>query len=105
MQKFARDYPGWRLLHNEHVIRLEKVPAHAEPFMGIREFTSPLDYMILCALLIFLEDREENEAFLLSELTDMIEAQFKPVQEIDWTLFANRKSLIRVMQWSEKTAC
>ncbi|MBR4456839.1 MAG: TIGR02678 family protein [Solobacterium sp.] len=104
VQKFARDYPGWRLLHNEHVIRLEKVPAHAEPFMGIREFTSPLDYMILCALLIFLEDREENEAFLLSELTDMIEAQFKPVQEIDWTLFANRKSLIRVMQWSEENS-
>ena len=101
VRKFVQDYPGWRLLQNEQVIRIEKIPAHGEPFMGIQSFTNKLDYCLLCALLIFLEDREENESFLLSELTDRIEIQLKPVCPIDWTIFSNRKSLIRVMQWCE----
>lgn len=103
VQKFVREYPGWRLVQNEHLIRLEKIPARAEAFMGIEAFTSVTDYMMLAALLIFLEDLEENEAFLLSELTDRIEVQLRHVQEVDWTLFSNRKSLIRVIQWAEET--
>lgn len=101
VRKFVQDYPGWRLLQNEQMIRIEKIPAHAESFMGIRSFTSKLDYCLLCALLIFLEDREENESFLLSELTDRIEIQMKQICPVDWTVFSNRKSLIRVMQWCE----
>ena len=99
-RKFAREYPGWRLINNERVLKLEKLPAHAEPFMGITDFTDKVDYVLLCALLIFLEDREDGEPFLLSELTDMMEAQLKPVMELDWTSFSTRRSLIRVMQFA-----
>ena len=99
--KFARDYPGWRLINNERILKLEKIPAHAEPFMGITDFADKQDYVLFCALLIFLEDREDGEPFLLSELTDMMEAQLKPVMELDWTLFSLRRSLIRVMRFAE----
>lgn len=99
--KFARDYPGWRLINNERVLKLEKIPAHAEPFMGITDFTDKQDYALFCALLIFLEDLEDQEPFLLSELTDRMEAQLKPVMELDWTLFSLRRSLIRVMRFAE----
>lgn len=101
IRRFAADLPGWRLVCNEHLIRLEKVPAHAQSFMGIPSFTNKLDYMMLCALLIFLEDLQDRQPFLLSELTDNIEVHLKPWIEIDWTSFSTRRSLIRVMQFAE----
>ena len=100
-ERFARDYPGWRLVNNEKLIRLEKLPSHAEPFMGIGEFTEQTDYAFFCALLIFLEDLEDGEAFLLSELVDRIEIQLKSFLEVDWTKFTLRKSLIRAMRLAE----
>ena len=100
--RFAREYPGWPLILNERLARLEKIPSHALPFMGITEFTEKADYALFCALLIFLEDLEDGEAFLLSELVDRMEIQLKEAMEVDWTRFTLRKSLIRVMQFAEK---
>ena len=101
-EHFARDYPGWRLMMNERLLKLEKLPSHAQPWMGIADFTETTDYILFCALLIFLEDLEDQEAFLLSELIDRMEIQLKPVMELDWTRFTLRKSLIRVMQFAQK---
>jgi uncharacterized protein (TIGR02678 family) len=101
-RKFFTEQLGWRLIVNEQLIKLEKVPAHAEPFMGIQVFTDIRDYCILCSLLIFLEDREDDEQFLLSELVDMITLQLKEYMELDWTEFTQRKSLIRTLQFAEE---
>ena len=101
-QKFVREQLGWRLIHNEHVIKLEKIPAHAEEFMGILEFTEIRDYCILCTVLMFLEDKEEQEQFLLSEMINFVGAQMKSVMEVDWNSFSQRKSLVRVLQFAEK---
>ena len=102
LRRFAAEYPGWRLMVNERVIRLERVPAHAEAFMGIQDFTDVKDYMMFCVLLLFLEEREEGEPFLLSELTDRIEVQLKPWLKVEWTSFSLRRSLIRMMRYAEK---
>ena len=32
-QKFIQNHLGWRLIHNENLIRLEKTPSHALPFI------------------------------------------------------------------------
>ena len=70
--------------------------------MGISEFTEIRDYCILCAVLMYLEDKEEQEQFLLSELIDYVETQLKSVMAIDWTSFSQRKSLVRVLQYMER---
>lgn len=101
-QRFVREQLGWKLIHTENLIKLEKIPAHAESFMGIQEFAEIRDYCILCAVLIFLEDREEGEQFLLSELIDSVETQLKVYMQLDWTSFTQRKSLVRVLQYLEK---
>lgn len=101
-QKFIRDQLGWKLIHTENLLKLEKKPAHAEAFMGIGEFTEIRDYCILCVILMYLEDREEGEQFLLSELIDYVETQLKSVLPVDWTSFSQRKSLVRVLQYMEK---
>ena len=84
-------------MNNERVLKLEKIPSHAQPFMGITDFSDRIDYVLFCALLVFLEDKEDEEPFLLSELIDMMEAQLKSVMTVDWTLFTMRRSLVRVM--------
>ena len=101
-RRFFTELLGWNLVSNERVLKLEKIPAHAEGFMGIEEFTEVRDYGIFCALMIFLEDKEDGEPFLLSELISMIEAQLQESMEIDWTMFMQRKSLVRVLKFAEK---
>ncbi len=101
-RKFIREQLGWKLIHTEHLIKLEKVPAHAESFMGIQEFSETRDYCILCTVLMFLEDKAEQEQFLLSELIQFIETCLKQYMEVDWTSFTQRKSLVRVLQYMEK---
>lgn len=34
-QRFIREQLGWKLIHTEKLLKLEKRPAHAEAFMGI----------------------------------------------------------------------
>ena len=100
-QRFLGEQLGWKLIHTENLLKLEKIPAHAESFMGIREFSDIMDYCILCVVLMYLEDREEGEQFLLSELLDYVETKLKGEVLIDWTSFAQRKSLVRALQYME----
>ena len=101
-QKFVGEQLGWKLIHTENLLKLEKIPAHAESFMGIQDFTDILDYCILCVVLMYLEDREEGEQFLLSELLDYVETKLKGEILIDWTSFAQRKALVRTLQYMER---
>lgn len=101
-QKFFREQLGWTVINNEQILKAEKIPAHAEGYMGITDFTESRDYCLFCAVLAFLEDKEEQEQFLLSELVDMLELQLKSVMAMDWTSFTQRKSLVRVLQFCEK---
>ncbi len=101
-QRFIGEQLGWKLIHTENLLKLEKIPAHAESFMGIQEFSDVLDYCILCVVLMYLEDREEGEQFLLSELLDYVETKLKGEVSIDWTSFSQRKSLVRALQYMEK---
>ena len=100
-RKFITEQLGWKLVSNERVLKLEKIPAHAEAFMGIDSFPDIHDYCMLCGLLIYLEDKEDDEQFLLSELVEQIGLQLRNVMEVDWTQYIQRKSLIRVLKYAE----
>ena len=71
LRKFFAEKPGWKIISNEKIIKVEKIPAKAESFMGIERFQEKLDYCILCGLLIFLEEKEDGEQFLLHEIIDL----------------------------------
>lgn len=101
-QRFVREQLGWKLIHTEKLLKLEKRPAHAQAFMGISEFTDIRDYCILCVVLMYLEDTEEGKQFLLSELIDYVETQLRNYMPVDWTSFTQRKSLVRVLQYMER---
>lgn len=102
IRKFFLEKTGWRMISNEKIIKIEKIPAKAESFMGIENFQDKLDYCILCGLLIFLEEKENGEQFLLHEIIDNIEHLLKNYIEIDWLKLTHRKSLIRVFEFAEE---
>ena len=73
-RRFVNEQLGWNLIVNESVIKLEKVPPKAMTWMGIQEFQEKLDYCLLCGMLLFLSDLDDGEQFLLSSLTESLEA-------------------------------
>lgn len=98
LQRYASEKLGLQLHVRQHFIKLEKVPIKAESWMGIQDFQAPMDYMIFCYALAFVESKSIDEQFLLSEICEEIRVLSYEQEELDWTLFQHRKSLIRAMQ-------
>ncbi|MEA4963819.1 TIGR02678 family protein [Lutispora sp.] len=96
---FIREKLGFNLVTNQKLVKLEKVPENPAAWMGIKSFIDPMDYVLLCLLLSFLEDKTNDEQFLLSHITEHIQINY-PSGELDWTVYHNRKSLIRVLNFA-----
>ncbi|MEJ6949443.1 TIGR02678 family protein [Natronospora cellulosivora (SeqCode)] len=103
LKTFLQDRLGYRLIINPYLIKLEKLPGKPESWMGIEEFTDKLEYAFLTLLLTFLEDKGAEEQFILSQLTDFIEAIFPQDRdiELDWTLYNHRRHLVKVLRFAE----
>ena len=99
LRKFTTEKMGCQLIDNSILIKLEKIPEIPESFMGIQDFASKEEYAYLCILLMFLEDRDAQEQFILSQLTEYITACL-PGDLSDWTLYTNRRKLIRVLRYA-----
>lgn len=100
-KEFIREKLGYRLIENGMLIKLEKIPGEALPWMGIDEFSDQKEYAFFSLILMFLEDKEVEEQFVLSQLTEYIAAQY-PGEGIEWTVYENRRKLIRVMKYAMK---
>lgn len=101
-RRFIQEQLGWNLIVNESVIKLEKIPPRAMSWMGIQSFQEPMDYCLLCAMLLFLADLDDGAPFLLSSLTRAVETYLAEVKPVDWTQFLHRKSLVRVLQYAQE---
>ena len=53
---------------------------------------------IFCLVLMFLEDKEAEEQFVLSELTEYVQSQYEK-EQIDWTIYRYRRHMIKVMKY------
>ncbi|SHF01767.1 TIGR02678 family protein [Caldanaerobius fijiensis DSM 17918] len=100
IRAFVEEKLGYRLIVNPYLIKLEKIPAEPEEWMGIQTFQSPMDYAFFCLLLAFLEDKGPEDQFVLSNVTEYIETQYQGPEKVDWTLFQQRKSLVRVLNFA-----
>ena len=66
---FIKDKLGYDLIIKEDFIKLEKIPSEPKSFMGIPGFTEIEEYIFFMILLMFLEDKNKEEQFVLSNLT------------------------------------
>ena len=99
LRKFTTEKMGCQIIDNSLLIKMEKIPVIPESFMGIMKFSSKEEYAYLCMLLMYLEDRDAQEQFILSQLTEYITANL-PGDISDWTLYTNRRKLIRVLRFA-----
>jgi len=98
IQKFCVEKLGYQIIVNPYVIKLEKIPTVAQTWMGIKEFTERIHYEFLCLILAFLEDKEIEEQFVLSQLTEFIKLNHTE-EPIDWTSYYYRRHLIKVLKF------
>ena len=84
-KNFLNEKLGYHVIINPNLIKLEKLPGISEPWMGIQEFESTMEYAFLCLLLMFLEDMEREEQFVLSNITEFIQGNFSKDEKVDWT--------------------
>ena len=99
IRKFASDKLGCQVTENALMVKMEKIPVVPENFMGILDFSSREEYAFLCILLMFLEDKDAQEQFILSQLTEYIAANM-PGEPVDWTVYTNRRRLIKVLRYA-----
>ncbi|MCD8118861.1 MAG: TIGR02678 family protein [Lachnospiraceae bacterium] len=99
LRRFVSDKLGCQIIDNSLLVKMEKIPAAPESFMGIEEFSSTEEYAFFCILLMFLEDRDAEEQFILSQLTEYLSANM-PGQGVDWTIYTTRRHLIRVLRYA-----
>lgn len=96
---FIYENLGYDLIIKDDFIKLEKIPASLEEWMGIKEFSEIKEYIFFLLLITFLEDKNKEEQFILSSITEYIEHNY-PDEKIEWTVFKNRKSLINVIRFA-----
>ncbi len=98
LRTFLREKLGCQLVLNAQLAKIEKVPGEAEAWMGLQELQQPLDYCLLLLSLAYLEDKGSQEQFVLSDLTEYIVNMAPDAAPVDWTVFAQRRSLVRVLK-------
>ncbi len=100
---FIKQKLGYKLIINPYLIKLEKIPGIPQTFMGIKEFSSKLEYVFLCLILIFLEEKSRKEQFILSQLIDYIQSESMQIHlgevVIDFNLFKQRQAMVRVLKY------
>ena len=98
-KSFIYDNLAYDIIIKDDFIKLEKISGIPEEWMGINEFTEIKEYIFFILLITFLEDKNKEEQFILSSITEYIEHNY-PDEKIEWTIFKNRKSLIKVMKFA-----
>ena len=101
IRKFATEKLGCPILENSLLVKMDKIPVQPQSFMGIREFGSREEYAFFCVLLMFLEDKDSGEQFILSQLTEYVKTQM-PGASPDWTSYTQRRRLIRVLRYAQQ---
>ena len=99
VRKFASEKLGCQVTENALMVKMEKIPVVPENFMGILDFSSKEEYAFFCILLMFLEDKDAQEQFILSQLTEYIAANV-PGEAVDWTVYTSRRRLIKVLRYA-----
>lgn len=103
VQDFIKNKLGYKLIVNPYLIKMEKIPGKPQEFMGIQEFETKLEYVFLCLILIYLEERTKGEQFVLSGLIDYIQNIVVEIElediKIDFTIYSQRKSMVKVLKF------
>jgi len=99
LRDWFMDKAGLPLLMTRMLVKLDKTPVKASPWMGIAEFRQPKDYVFFTYGLWYLEGKTELDQFLLSDIVEEIREQMLTVGlEADWRNYYDRLSMARALK-------
>ncbi|MBW7474311.1 TIGR02678 family protein [Paenibacillus oenotherae] len=99
IRRFVTENFGYQLKIDSDQAKLEKVPYYAREWMGIKEFRDEIDYMFLMSILAFLEKKQPEEGFLLSDIIEETKQFLYNIQLVDWKKRQDRKSFVNAIQY------
>lgn len=99
LRTFFLEKCGYQIIINPLLIKLEKIPGKSESWMGIENFEEQRDYILFTLALAYLEDMENEAQFVLGQLTEYISDHYPVKDDLDWTVYSHRRSLIRVIRF------
>ncbi|MDQ0230281.1 DUF2398 family protein [Metabacillus malikii] len=102
IQKYFIDNFGYQLIINNAVVKLEKIPSETASWMGIQDFSDPLDYAFFMAILSYLEEKSTDDIFIVSMLSEHVKQFLSQEIDIKWENYRQRLSFVRVMKYAEK---
>lgn len=91
IRKYVTDKLGCQIIDNSLLIKLEKIPVIPEQFMGIGQFSSKEEYVYLCILLMFLEDKDAQEQIYTVTADGIYDGGDARVRSQTGPLYNNRK--------------
>ncbi|MGK0606156.1 TIGR02678 family protein [Enterococcus gilvus] len=98
IRKILNERFGLQLIYHPRFYQVQKRPINPMAWMGISDFSDPLDYALLMCAMAYTEDKSEKEAFLLSELVEEVQHHYPRENFVDWTNYRHRRSLVRVLK-------
>jgi len=96
---FIKQKLGYNIIINPLLIKVEKIPGRPQTFMGIQDFQRPRSYVFLCLVLMYLEDLDPGQQFILSFVLDYVKDQYPGQEPIEWTSYDNRTQMIKVLRY------
>jgi uncharacterized protein (TIGR02678 family) len=103
LRNYFWDKCGFRLIMQKGFAKLEKIPVIPQSWMGIQEFRQVRDYAVFCCFLAYLEEKNVDEQFLLSDLCENLLSLYPHNGEergLNWENYEHRKSLVRVLAFT-----
>lgn len=99
IRNWFANYPGFSVIMNRRMIKLEKVPVEAKSWMGFEGFREPIDYALFTYGLWYLEDKSVGDQFILTDMVKEIK-EFMNEQglSVDWKNYFHRLSMARALK-------
>jgi uncharacterized protein (TIGR02678 family) len=99
LKDWFMEQAGLSLISTRTLVKLDKVPVIAHPWMGFAEFRDPMDYVFFTYGLWFLEGRTEMDQFTLQEMVEQIkEHMMSQEMTVNWTVYSHRQSMVRALK-------
>lgn len=106
IREFTTNKLGCDVIVNSSLVKLEKIPSVIDETFKIDSFTSIKHYILFVLIIMFLEDKSNEEQFILSDVTTFIMNTISFIEDketsIDFRDFSTRKNLVDVLKYSIK---
>lgn len=99
LRDWFAEYTGFSLIMTRMMIKLDKAPVVAKPWMGFSEFREVRDYVLFTFSLWYLESKTELDQFVLTDIIEQVSEKLIEVDiEISWINYQHRLSMVRALK-------